>query len=82
MFTKRVRIIYAFLFLFAFTFGLSFTLASKAQAWHDPWEGCCVISYCPPPYQTKVQQYGRPYLGTCVQNPGDPCNWTFICGPE
>jgi hypothetical protein len=80
---KKTMIAYTFLFLFVFTFALSFTLASRAQAQHDPWDDCCVKSYCPPPNQYKVQQYGRFDIhGVCVQTPGDPCNWTFICGPE
>jgi hypothetical protein len=55
MITKRVRIVYAFLFLFAFTFALSFTLA---QAYEEH-PGCCPVSYCPG--TQIVQQWGHWY---------------------
>jgi len=42
--TKRLAIIYTFLFLFAFTFGLAFTLASSAMA--DGGDNCCVYEWC------------------------------------
>jgi len=91
MFTKRVRIIYAFLFLFAFTFALSFTLALAEPPEHYL---CCIVSYCPG--TQTVQQWGH-WVDTteqrsefdplgpgevCMQKDGNACDWTYQCGPE
>jgi hypothetical protein len=70
MFTKRVRIVYAFLFLFAFTFALSFTLASQAQA-QPPEPDCCLI-YCPDaPWMTWMRGH---WVGNCLYNGTPPCD--------
>jgi hypothetical protein len=78
--TKKLAITYTFLFLFVFTFALSFTFASKAQAEGG---GCWVISMCPPPYDYLIQEQGH-FVKTvgCINPGGNPCDWTYQCGPE
>jgi len=80
MFTKRVRIIYAFLFLFAFTFALSFTLA-LAQ---PPVPECCIIYHCQsnPIYgdlwgHVALDQWGHPMC--MFTGYPHPCDIVGIC---
>ena len=83
--SKKTKIVYIYLALFAFTLGFSFTLASHTQASGGQ---CCIVSMCPPPHQFDVQQQGHwaptdgPGGDTCIQTGGNPCDWTYQCGPE
>ncbi|MCX6834950.1 MAG: hypothetical protein NTW07_07430 [candidate division Zixibacteria bacterium] len=89
---KKTMIVYTFLFLFAFTFALSFTLALAEPPEH---QGCCIMSYCPG--TQVVQQWGHmvdttllsseldargPDDWVCMQEGGNPCDWTYQCGPS
>ena len=80
--TKKIAITYTLLFLFVFTFALSFTLASKVQA-YPPEPECCVISYCPePPYNVAIQGHWDYFYEVCMQNPTyplHPCDMVFQC---
>jgi len=74
--TKKIAIIYTFLFLFAFTFALSFTLASKAQAVPS----CCILEWCDtcnPPY---IGWMGHEAPGGgCIYNGAPPCDFIVEC---
>ena len=81
--TKKVVLTYSMLFLFAFTFAFAFAMEARA----DSGGLCCIISMCPPPYQEDVQEWGHwiqlPKGGfVCVNPGGDPCDWTYQCGPS
>jgi len=80
MFTKRVRIIYAFLFLFAFTFALSFTLASKAQADSG---SCCVYEWCYYYNPPRIGAMGHfiKTLGCVFDGTNEECDIGYDC-PE
>jgi len=72
--TKRLAIIYTFLFLFAFTFGLAFTLASSAMA--DGGDNCCVYEWCHGP---SIGIKGH-FIGEwCIYDGIHPCDAIYIC---
>ncbi len=77
-----IVVTYIMLFLFTFTFAFAFTMEAKA----DHGAPCCIISMCPPPDEEVVQEWGHIVIlpkggAVCVNPGGDPCDWTYNCGP-
>ena len=75
--TKRTLTVYGILFLCPFAFGLSFTMASSAQASIS----CCTV-YCSHPYEWHPSYVGHFIGGVCIiDHIVLSCDLAYVC-PE